>query len=946
MNMLEFLKRVLPEEGYYCAGAIVPGAGFKQKLLPSIQDLADFSQLLSERGGDSYYGLASFKDASSRKHSNVQAIKVFALDLDVGKETNSYAKPADALVAVGEFIKAKRLPKPMIVSSGAGFHVYWTLTKPLTPEVWKPLAEALKATAIEHGLVIDPTVTADIARVLRPVGTTHTKTGNTVKLLIDAPSVTPEEFASKLSLVQVLNAQPRKTTLLDNLKVKRDLPPAVAGIVVNKCNQLNWAVRNQDKVPEPMWYSIMGVAAYTDNPEEAAIAWSQEHPAYSQKATLEKLEQWKANASGPATCAQFENVNPGGCKGCAYLGKINTPVRLGAQFEEVSVAATAPETVALEVPIPPPFKRTAHGIKYTLDDTDIDVCPFDIYPVGYGRDETLGYETVRFRWNRPHVGWTLLTLRQAYLTDGHREFASACADQGIVLGSKKLTDIFQHMLRSYMEELRKLRTLTNIYASMGWKDDFSNFVVGDTIIRKNEAGEVVKERATLAAASSRVGADMYGTAGTLQAWSEGTRILEVANMPWHMFALGVGFSAPLYVIGGLKGMTVSLYGPTGGGKTLIQYWIQSIYGDPDKLHFAAKYTQNSLFSRLALYSNMPMTIGEATMMPDKEVGDFLYWVTQGRDKARLNRSAEERDPKTWATPVILSTNKSIQAKLLASGLDTDAQMARLLEVNIPEHNLFGKDSSAGRKIYSHLMKNYGHAGHVYIAELIRLGEDGIRALVDKTREEFPKKYGVRFHGSERFWEQAIVLQDVASEIAKGLGLIQYDYTIGTRWIISQMASLRNQVSDNKIDAFDMLSEYLNDAADSAITVTHTAETKPYVDLNRLPRGDIRVRFDVYRPSASVPFNRGTLSIDRAHFRKWIATRGGDYKGFNDSMIKTGALVNTKTQKAYLGRDTPTKLGQSYVLIFDLKHPRLEGILNDAELTYSEAKVRLIQPGGS
>ena len=38
--------------------------------------------------------------------------------------------------------------------------------------------------------------------------------------------------------------------------------------------------------------------------------------------------------------------------------------------------------------------------------------------------------------------------------------------------------------------------------------------------------------------------------------------------------------------------------PTGGGKTLAQYWGQSIYGNPDKLHFAAKYTQNSLFSRL------------------------------------------------------------------------------------------------------------------------------------------------------------------------------------------------------------------------------------------------------------------------------------------------------------------------------------------------------------
>ena len=91
---------------------------------------------------------------------------------------------------------------------------------------------------------------------------------------------------------------------------------------------------------------------------------------------------------------------------------------------------------------------------------------------------------------------------------------------------------------------------------------------------------------------------MFSSKGSLEQWVELTSILEKANLQSHMFVLGMGFSAPLYNFTGLKGMTVSLYGPTGGGKTLSQYWAQSIYGNPDKLHFAAKYTQNSLFSRL------------------------------------------------------------------------------------------------------------------------------------------------------------------------------------------------------------------------------------------------------------------------------------------------------------------------------------------------------------
>jgi hypothetical protein len=75
----------------------------------------------------------------------------------------------------------------------------------------------------------------------------------------------------------------------------------------------------------------------------------------------------------------------------------------------------------------------------TVDETDIDVCKFDIYPVGYGRDESLGYETVRFHWNRPHRGWQELVMRQALLTEGHRDFATVLADQGIVLLNRNQT---------------------------------------------------------------------------------------------------------------------------------------------------------------------------------------------------------------------------------------------------------------------------------------------------------------------------------------------------------------------------------------------------------------------------------------------------------------------------------------------------------------------------
>ena len=214
---------------------------------------------------------------------------------------------------------------------------------------------------------------------------------------------------------------------------------------------------------------------------------------------------------------------------------------------------------------------------------------------------------------------------------------------------------------------------------MGWKENFTQFVIGDTIIRRDPDGSVSEDSITLASINSKLGHDLYGTSGDMQNWVDFTRLLDKASLDTHIFALCVSLSSPLYAFTGLKGLTISLYGPTGGGKTLAQLWMQSVWGNPEKLHFAAKFTQNTLFSRMGLYANMPMTIDEATMMQDKDVGDFLYWVSQGRDKARLNRNAEERDAKTFAMPVTVSTNKSMgfQTDLIRHGYRrADGKIAR------------------------------------------------------------------------------------------------------------------------------------------------------------------------------------------------------------------------------------------------------------------------------
>jgi hypothetical protein len=945
MNTLDFLQRVLPTAGFYVTTIINTGEGVRQGFFSSVEDLAKAVTASDKRGNNTYYALSAYAEKTSRKQENVRAVKAVALDVDCGPG-KPFATKRDGAAALGQFLRDTKLPRPMIVDSGNGLHVYWCLTREVEIPQWRTLSLGMKTAAQDKNFQIDPAVPGDSARVLRAVGTTNPKSNTVVTLLADAPDYEPDDLMrclapyaarAKMSVPSVTAAterQPSNSALGNALAVRSEFPPAVAGVVYAKCQQINWAVKSQGEVSEPLWYDLIGVAAHCENPEETAIAWSEKHPSFNASETLSKLAHWRNSTTGPATCSKFETDRPGGCKGCKYKDKIGSPARLGVQYQEVKASQDAPASAAVDIAVPRPFKRTADGMKATIDDTDIDVCRFDIYPVSYGRDEGLGYETVRYCWKRPHSGWTELKLRQAFLTTPRiKDFTTDIADQGIVLATERQTEYFQLMLRSYMDELRQKRAMTNIYSTMGWKENFSQFVVGDTIMRRTAEGHVEQEVVTLSAGSARLGHELYGASGDLDQWVDFTKLIDRTGLHAHSFALGVGLSAPLYAFTGLKGLTVSLYGPTGGGKTLAQYWVQSIYGNPDKLHFAAKFTQNTLFSRMGLYCHMPMTIDEVTMMDDKEVGDFAYWVSQGRDKARMTRSAEERDARTWAMPVVVSTNKSMQSKLIASGLDTDAQMARILEVGVPPHPMFTKDSMAGRRIYQFLMGNYGHVGLAFVSKLLELGPDGVRAAIAQATSSFSTRYKAKFSGEERFWEQSIILADLASSLAHEWGLIKHDHKPGIEWVLSQVGAIRRTVQESRLDAFDMLSEYLNDTADAAVTVMHTGTQKPIVDFSRLPRSDIRVRFDVYRKTAGDQFNHGTIFLDRAHFRRWLSTRGADYKTFMQELADESAIATPSSKKAYLGKDTPIKLGQSYVIGVNLNHPRLQGILDEADQNY-------------
>lgn len=943
MDTTTFLERVLPSTGQYAICVIGKGP-VKHGWYTDRSKMAQVATALSNQGENVYYAVASFDEQKHRRHENVYKLKSLFLDIDCG-DGKPYADWKQGLLALQKFLVSSGMPRPMVVSSGRGLHVYWSLTSELSRAEWQPLADGLKALTAAHGLHADPAVTADSARVLRPIGTRNPKNDGEVRVLIDGPAVDPAAIAHSLSLIntstQLQTYQPQTTALSITQAAlsgtKREYDPSNSIAIASKCKQIKWGVDNPDKVEEPFWYAMMGVAGFCEDPEGTAARWSQGYPGYDSASTVDKMRQWVSRATGPSTCARFKTLRDTGCDGCPFASKITSPAQLGVVYKEAPAptiqqpAAASAINFAAALPLPKGFKRTTGGIAKTVDGVDTLITHFDVVAISYGKDEGLGYEMVKFMWDRPNVGWQPLNVRLSLLNLGNKntDFGKAVGDQGVLLSGPYQVEDFQVFLRAYAQHLQKVRSLSNLYSTMGWKEDGKYFVLGDTLIKKEQDGSITSETTNLSDVLAR--RDLgFGSAGSHDAWKKFVYSLSAAGLHTHIFALGVSLSNILYEFSGIKGFTMSLYGPTGTGKTLCQLLMQSVYGDPSKLHYTSQATQNALFSRMALYNCLPFTIDELTTWDPENIVNQLYITSQGRDKDRLTKSAEMRDTRTFSGVVTVSTNKSISSIVLASSTHTDALMARLLELKVGYHPLFMDKSDFGRRIHEFIHQNYGHAGKMLIEEFMRMGPEKIKADIAAAMTSVPIQYSMKFSGTERFWHTGFVLAHYAMEVANRIGAINVDWMQHYNEILRQLLDNRETIADNAKSVFDILGDFALGAASKSVVILHTDNFSPVVDNTRQPiGGEIRVRFDIMRKDSSSPFTDGTMMIDRTYFKHWLASRGVDYNSYIAEMVEHGVDVTPKSNRGSLGKDTGVRAPQTYVTVFDLKHPQLSELLENA-----------------
>lgn len=973
MDTYTFLEKVLPDSGTWYRGATnipnspadipPPGTDFEgaKKYRKNWIFLNRYGQTLHELAAtiltkheeaaakgipsDAYYTISTATE-TERTGAVSEWFKLVYIDLDVregGDGKKTYLSVKAALEGLFAFLKETKLPTPSLVYSGHGVHAYWVFDRVLSVQEWRPMALSLKALAYNKGLKLDTKVTGDTARLARIPGTTNPMTGRKARVLRgNFDPISFSDFAALLPDDPITQyrtenqVRPKAGSLAaDLLAGLKDLPPAQADLIYQQCAQVKHCVDNQDGLEEPLWHAMLGVAAYCEDPYDVAHTWSHKDSRYDEAETRGRVDRLKAVTTGATLCQNFMEQRPEGCAQCPHAQneRVRSPIILGVRTPEIAAPQGRPTAIAQQdvVPIPHPYKRTAEGVKQIIDNVEHTIAPFDIYPVSYGYDEAAGWEVYRFHWDRPHIGWRELKFRTALINSVKlTDFITEISDQGIVLDSKDAFGLFQSMLRRYMDELRRTRTVTNLYSTMGWKEDNTEFVLGDQIFRKR-GGKVEVEEITHIGATAQREAANWNQSGTLRDWCDFSRVLDTAGLVGHMFAVTVAMSAPLYRFTGLNGLVVSLTGDTGGGKSIAQLWGQSVWGDPGPLLMTSQFTDSSLFTRMGHSSHLPIAIDEVTTLAPARINDIIYNVSQGKEKHRLNRNAEARKQKTWAAPCIMSTNIPLNDKLLALGGNISAQQARLFEVRMPVLPMFKKDTTAGRTIAKFLKRNHGTMGREIVAMLLDTGAEQLEADLDAHPEKFANKYNTQFSGQERFWEASVLLADYVSSRIYDRGLLPFNPEKAIRWAVEQADSMRTNAKDNQEDSFSILATYLNEAASMALTAMYnTPSSKPIIPADRIPRGEIHVRYNLFRQQASntTTFNTGYVQINRKHLKDWLLDRNHDWNVFRSGL--GAAFLKNKSTKAYLAKDSGIRLPQSNVITVDLAHSEMQGVLTDAD----------------
>jgi Domain of unknown function (DUF927) len=964
MTSFDLLTSVQPSEGWFAVVGIKgSGADLKrrQHLVETRQEVDQFAQQLAANGWNVFFGVAKYTDDSSRKKGNVRALKAFWLDIDCGptKATPNpktgrplgYIDQTTGISELQRFCRIIGLPKPIVVSSGRGLHVYWPLTQEVTPSQWEPVAARLRDLCDTHDLIVDPVV-FETARILRIPGTYNFKDNppSPVTVLVEGNPTTFEDFTKLLGIKppapSPLTGTPaRGLTALGQMmqdSVSKSFAKIIRRSVKNDgCEQLLDCYTSRDTLSEARWFDALSVAKFCSDRDSAIHMLSEGHPDYDPAKTEQKI----AHIEGPHNCATFERNNPGLCAQCPHFGNIKNPIMLGAEVKEAQETDYAVQYVADEdtgtveevviPPYPPPFfwSKTG-GLWKRLADAEaapLFVYSQHLYVVKRMYDPAVG-DVIVMRLHTPRDGVKEFIVSNIKVMD-KTELRKVLAAEGVVCPPKQFDLILDYIVTS-ISTLQHKQRAELMRMQFGWADNDSKFIIGDKEVSADGTYYSPPSEATEAIATH------MHTCGSFEKWQEVFNLYGTPGLEAHAFASLTAFGAPLLKFTGQSGAVINVIHPNSGtGKTTILHMCNSVYGNPKELCSTQKDTDNARILKLGTHNNLPYCVDEITNMHPMAFSDLIYAMSNGKGKDRMEAGGNRLrvNNTKWQTISLCSSNASFYEKLGSAKATPDGEMMRMLEYKIEYTTALQVDYA--KTMFDHqLMDNYGHAGPIYADWLIRNAQEAsdiVRSVQAKIDAE------LKLTQRERFWS-AVIASNIAGGLiaTRYLKLMDWDMQRIFQYATGPMiSSLREDVAPPITNVSAVIGDYINRHMQNILIVDDNVDLRSNVQMlpKMEPRGELLIR---YEPDTK------RLYISAKHFKNDCVTSQVNYKSTLDTLKKNGAFVDTGLKRLSKGMKLSTP--GVHCLVFDTSVPGfldMDDFMGIATPTPATPEVETTDAGG-
>ena len=777
MEPLEFLAAVLPSpgHGFYCTAEL----SSKKKQHVFGEQLDEFPNYIArwvEAGQDVYFALATFESEGKRTAENAQFLRSLFIDMDGYDSIDAARSSLASFLADTDLIS---LGKPWLVASGGGVHAYWPFTLPVEVTRWKPVAEAFKRLCKQRGLVIDMTVTADAARVLRIPGTKNFKPKypepRPVEVLQRGDFTDFDALADRILALSGTPAPAAPDPGLATLPGKRPIKSTQTGVqmmantvvrfrhilerteVGDGCAQLtDYVNRAAEDGMEPLWRAWLSQTKYCADGERAASMLSNLHP-YEEERMQQKLREIK----GPYPCVKFDSENPGVCTNCKHFGKITNPLALGRELIEdntekqieVPSAQAEDETVKVVRPTPPKgFSYGANGGVYAtrmVEEADgtkrkqqIMLLPYDLFVVDILDKEN--EHTVHMVAHRQNKVVDVLFPQKSVVSKD--ELLKSLAQQNIMasFGAGNDKNLFEYV-RACVEEASVTKKTVKIPSQYGWQED-NSFVYNGKVFFPDGTHRTVPmpDLVNLTRATR--------SSGTLEEWRKFPQLMIKRGL-FDLLAMGtIAFGSPLMRFTGMPCLTFhSGSTESGMGKSLALNLICSVWGQPTSYRTGKSTSPVTMQQRMGNLNSLPFVSDEIT---HKQRGDMEWFPGlvfdlaegKGKEKSETHQNRERINNVSWSSQAYLTSNTHMHDFMSGAREHTSlGELMRMLEWTPKQKLNWAEHEEAILKI---LDSNYGVAGEKYVRWLVQNQETAKRVTLE-TISFLKAEWEIR--GDERFW---------------------------------------------------------------------------------------------------------------------------------------------------------------------------------------------------